>query len=356
MDDQDKTEKVAESQAQNEKLRDGFDVSNDAPKKKGGASKKKRKTRKKPIEKKGSEKDNASAKTKDDEAERCIKPKECSAGVPREIIWAAAMAFLVIAFIFVSFPSQDAPDSRIEPTTTTLKTAYPNTAQIGDIVLVDYIGSYENGTVFDTSIASEADDAGIRTALREYKPLMFTLGYGNLIRGFENAIAGMEVGQEKTISISPEDAYGYPSPEFVETVQRKQRSSATQNVSVERFIQEIGIEPEEGLSFKIPESEGFSLDWPLKVLSVTDDVVVFRYMAENRTSYIETVFGQALVYAEGDEIIIEIQAEEGQEIITIEGPAKIISVDEDSVVVDFNHPLAGKNLNFWIKLVEVNKQ
>ena len=68
----------------------------------------------------------------------------------------------------------------------------------GDTVSVDYTGRLENGSVFDTSIG--------RT------PLEFTVGAGQMISGFDSAVLGMRVGEEKTITLPPEEAYGAPNP------------------------------------------------------------------------------------------------------------------------------------------------
>ena len=78
----------------------------------------------------------------------------------------------------------------------------------GTTVYVDYVGKFENGTVFDTSIKSVAEENGIFNPHREYKPLNFTVGKHQMIRGFENAVIGMHVGDNKTITIPPEEAYG----------------------------------------------------------------------------------------------------------------------------------------------------
>jgi FKBP-type peptidyl-prolyl cis-trans isomerase 2 len=78
----------------------------------------------------------------------------------------------------------------------------------GDYVLVDYIGKLEDGTVFDTSIKDVAIDAGIYNPKREYQPLGFTVGAGEMIKGFDKGVVGMAVGENKTLIIPPEEAYG----------------------------------------------------------------------------------------------------------------------------------------------------
>ncbi|GAF76474.1 unnamed protein product, partial [marine sediment metagenome] len=67
-------------------------------------------------------------------------------------------------------------------------------AKNGDIVEVHYTGTLENGTVFDTS---EGRD-----------PLKFTLGAGQMIPGFEQAVLGMKIGELKTVTIPADEAYG----------------------------------------------------------------------------------------------------------------------------------------------------
>lgn len=77
----------------------------------------------------------------------------------------------------------------------------------GDTVLVDYTGTLEDGTEFDSS--------------RDRGPLEFTLGAGQMIPGFENAVYGMKKGQSKTFTIPPEEAYGPYDEELLIEVDRK---------------------------------------------------------------------------------------------------------------------------------------
>ncbi|MCX8198261.1 MAG: peptidylprolyl isomerase [Candidatus Micrarchaeota archaeon] len=83
----------------------------------------------------------------------------------------------------------------------------PIAASKGDIVQVDYIGRLESGEVFDTNIASEARKAGL--PLREkYELLEFEVGAGQMIPGFDSAVVGMKEGEEKTVKIPADQAYG----------------------------------------------------------------------------------------------------------------------------------------------------
>ena len=84
----------------------------------------------------------------------------------------------------------------------------------GDTISVDYVGKLEDGTVFDTSVKEAATEAGIYTEMRNYEPLTFTVGAGQMIAGFDEGVIGMKVGETKTLKITPEKAYGEYDPEL----------------------------------------------------------------------------------------------------------------------------------------------
>ena len=71
----------------------------------------------------------------------------------------------------------------------------------GRKVAVHYRGTLDDGEEFDSS--------------QDREPLEFVVGSGELIPGFEKAVVGMEPGQEKTVSLEPEDAYGPYEDELV---------------------------------------------------------------------------------------------------------------------------------------------
>lgn len=79
-------------------------------------------------------------------------------------------------------------------------------AKAGDTVQVHYTGTLTDGTVFDSS---EGRD-----------PLEFTVGSGQVIKGFDEGVAGMNPGEKKTISIPVEDAYGSANEEMIFTLNR----------------------------------------------------------------------------------------------------------------------------------------
>lgn len=80
-------------------------------------------------------------------------------------------------------------------------------AKIGDTVQVNYTGKLADGTVFDTS--------------QDRCPIQFTIGKGQLIAGFEQAVVGMNKGDAKTVVIPADQAYGPRLEENVVAVDRK---------------------------------------------------------------------------------------------------------------------------------------
>src|SRR4030095_15436873 len=74
-------------------------------------------------------------------------------------------------------------------------------AKQGDTVRVHYHGRLTDGTTFDSSEGRQ--------------PLEFEVGSGTVIKGFNDGVAGMSVGEKKTISIPADDAYGQRQEEMM---------------------------------------------------------------------------------------------------------------------------------------------
>lgn len=134
----------------------------------------------------------------------------------------------------------------------------------GDKVKLHYTGTLNDGNVFDSSEGKQ--------------PLEFTIGNGEVILGFENNIKGMELNQEKTFKIKPEDAYGEVNSQLILSVPR------------EKFPPEV---------------------------------------QEGGTLILKGPNGERL-------------------------PAVVKEVKDDIVVIDLNHPLAGKELTFKVNIVAIN--
>ena len=81
-------------------------------------------------------------------------------------------------------------------------------AKTGDIVKVHYTGKLADATIFDTSTNRE--------------PLQFTIGQGQLIPDFEQAVVGMKPGESKTVQIPSDRAYGPHHEEMIMVVDRSE--------------------------------------------------------------------------------------------------------------------------------------
>ena len=77
-------------------------------------------------------------------------------------------------------------------------------AKSGDTVRIHYTGTLDDGTEFDSSSGRD--------------PLQFDLGAGQVIPGFDSAVSGMTVGDSKTVTIPPEEAYGERHEQLVQQV------------------------------------------------------------------------------------------------------------------------------------------
>lgn len=71
-------------------------------------------------------------------------------------------------------------------------------AKKGDRVRVHYVGTFPSGEVFDSSVARN-------------EPIEFEVGAGQMIKGFDDAVNGMSVGEKKTVNILADEAYGQRS-------------------------------------------------------------------------------------------------------------------------------------------------
>jgi len=146
-------------------------------------------------------------------------------------------------------------------------------AKKGDMVKVQYTGKLDDGSVFDSSECDDGD-CGCSSG-----PLEFTIGEGQVIPGFEQAVEGMSIGESKTVHIPVDQAYGERIEEMVAQVPRADLPP--------------DMEPEVGNQLDVTQEDGN----------------VFQVL--------------------------------------------ITEVTDTEITIDANHPLAGQNLNFDIRLVEI---
>lgn len=101
-------------------------------------------------------------------------------------------------------------------------------AKDGDTVVVHYKGTLDDGTVFDTS--------------RGREPLVFELGSGSMIKGFDNGVHGMQVGEIKTVTIAADEAYGQHRDDLI--------------FSIERDRLPEGLDPQVGQQLEMSQADG----------------------------------------------------------------------------------------------------
>lgn len=120
--------------------------------------------------------------------------------------------------------------------------------QKGDRLKVDYKGTLEDGTEFDSSLNPGRE------------PLEFTAGAGQMIKGFDAAVIGMKVGEEKTVTFQPEDGYG------------ARDDSRVVETPIATLI-EAGITPEVGMQINSPLGVA-------TILEINDETVKLDYNHE----------------------------------------------------------------------------
>jgi FKBP-type peptidyl-prolyl cis-trans isomerase 2 len=112
-----------------------------------------------------------------------------------------------------------------------------------DKVRVHYTGKTDDGVIFDSSV--------------EREPLEFTMGQGQLIPGFEQAVEGMKVGDSTTVRIPADQAYGEKRDDMVVELSRQQIPP--------------DIQPEVGMVLQMQQPDGMPLN--VTVTQVTEDSV-----------------------------------------------------------------------------------
>ncbi len=113
----------------------------------------------------------------------------------------------------------------------------------GSKVKVHYTGKLNDGTVFDSS--------------REREPLEFTVGQGQVIPGFEEAVRGMEAGESRSVTLGCEQAYGQRRQDMILDVPR------------DKFPEDIPPKVGQQLMLRHPEGQEF----PAFIVEVKDQVI-----------------------------------------------------------------------------------
>ena len=88
----------------------------------------------------------------------------------------------------------------------------------GDFVRLNYTGKMENGKVFDTTEEEVAKAEGVHTPQGLYGGDVIIIGYGHTIAGLDKELEGKDVGVSGEVAIGPEEAFGMPREELMQSV------------------------------------------------------------------------------------------------------------------------------------------
>lgn len=117
------------------------------------------------------------------------------------------------------------------------------TIKAGDTISVNYTGRFEDGQVFDSS--------------EEREPLKFTVGAGQLIKGFDDAVTGLKIGEKVTVTIAPADAYG------------EHRTDLIIDIPKANVPEDLAVEI--GKRFNLRDESGRPV--PAVVIEITDEAI-----------------------------------------------------------------------------------
>lgn len=120
-----------------------------------------------------------------------------------------------------------------------------DSAERGDKVSVNYTGRSQDGQVFESSL-------GLR-------PLVFTIGSGEVVKGFEDAVIGMTPGQHKKVTVTPEEGFGLYDESLV------------MEIPFDDLPEEMD-EVEVGMDFEVEDDEGNIL--PATVIEILDNSIL----------------------------------------------------------------------------------
>jgi FKBP-type peptidyl-prolyl cis-trans isomerase 2 len=265
------------------------------------------------------------------------------------------------------------------------------TVKNGDNISVDYVGSFQDGKVFDTSIESVAKANNLSNPNAQYEPLNFTVGKRSVIEGFDEGVIGMKVGDTRTLTIPPEK--GYPvDPSRIQVSPIIQEIPATSviprvlEVPTSQFEQVFGPNHSVGDTVTIPDTNiNVTITNMTPEISLKYNLIVGSNIWDSRAPWNETV-----IKIDDKNITVKPKITKN-EIIQFQGapfnttvidvndtnitlrnnriPDKRITVpgmfgqmvdmkisfNETSIIMDQNSEVAGKTLIFNVTLRSIDK-
>jgi len=246
-----------------------------------------------------------------------------------------------------------------------------NVVSVGQTIKVNYIGKLLDGRVFDTSLLSVAsNDAAYPKTLSftlrsnsSYTPLSFEVGAGMMISGFDAAVVGMKIGETKTVTLTPDEAYGDMDPTKLVTFQLTETAPLLRTFTASAFKAEYGTNAEAGLTVSDP-----MYGWDATVLEYDEQAdrvtvknvptigALYHIYGTDDAGWDVMVTG---IDSNSDLITFQHQLDEGDSdmIKGLDGSSTffVIDVDADAgtAVRNYNTELLGKSLVFTITIVSI---
>lgn len=260
------------------------------------------------------------------------------------------------------------------------------TVKTGDNVSVDYVGSFQDGKVFDTSIESVAKENQLYDPDRKYAPLPFIVGNMEVIKGMDEGVIGMKVGDSKTLTIPPEKGYGMTNPELIRSYpviqvfptvfpriievpinefesgfgkEHKKGDIITTNSNINLTILNITSNVSLSYNFKIGEEIPTpGAPWNETVVKIDDKNVTIAYSVKKGQiiQFGNVPWSTTVLDVNSQNMTLKHNAIPDTQIQTMFGAPFKVHFNETSIIMDQNHEMAGKTLVFNITLKSINKK
>lgn len=238
------------------------------------------------------------------------------------------------------------------------KTENQKTVKIGDNVSVDYTGSL-NGKVFDTSIESVAKENNLSIPNKIYKPLRFIVGKGRVIKGFDEGVIGMKVGESKTLTIIPENAYGEKNPQLIQTIPIIQNMPITNtfpkmiDIPISEFELTFGSDIKVGDNVKIPYT---NINLTIMKINTTSNVsVLYNLSVGSKVTQSGMPWNGTVIKIDDNNITIRSDVKKN-EIIQFEGASwntTVINVDSENMTLRHNS-IPDTNVKYGVDSINIH--
>ena len=275
-----------------------------------------------------------------------------------QIVAIAVIAGILVGgfyLIYVKQPPHASAQRRIEP---------------GDIVTVDYTGSFgDTGRIFDTSLRRVAVDnvtypkAVSFTWRAQWNSLSIApVGGGKVIKGFDEGIIGLAVGDSKRIVVPPEKGYGSPDPAKVFERPLLQEIPARVVMNETAFADKYGTSAVDGLIVKDP-----FWSWEVRVSLSNNIVTIINSPAigerlrpygawDARVTAIDDAAnnGTGIVYvrhALTENSAGDIIARDGAQTFIVSS----VDVSRDIYVANYNSEVVGRTLVFDVTVESITR-